>query len=146
MAITLDKNRVAAATADAHRLAAVDPEVAAMFAAVRAENERIRAEAAAAAELLELIREQSAEWIGDDVDGLTLTARGNLFGAWAYDDDYAYVRTGRIRYQDDDMDVVSEAVLTANLRRFAELGAAEYVRRSAAGQILIHLDPSDIQH
>ncbi|MFI7278490.1 hypothetical protein [Streptomyces sp. NPDC049879] len=101
--------------------------------------------AAEAAGLLETIRDQAAEWIGDDVDGFTLTAVGSLFGAWRYDDTYDYVHTGRVRYLDEELDDVQVAALRANLRRFAEIAADEHVGRGRNGWTLVHLAPYLVQ-
>ncbi|MFJ4960196.1 hypothetical protein [Streptomyces sp. NPDC088739] len=104
----------------------------------------IDARAALAADLLETIRDQAAVLFGDDVDGLTLTAAGSLFGAWEYDDTYDLVHTGRVAYvdEDDDLDPVELLTLTANLAAFAPLAPCEHVQQARNGWTLVHLNPA----
>lgn len=134
------------ATTDRHDVH-IPADVRAAWAAAAAAaptQAQIDANARLSAELLDTLTTLVADWFGGDVDGLTLTARGNFFGAFRYDDTYDYVRTGRVTYLGDDEDDLEPAqarALAMTLGMFIAVAADEYLDRRPCGQVRIYLDP-----
>lgn len=133
----------ATTTADRHDVH-IPADIRAHWAALAAAaptQAQIDANAALAADLLDTLTTLVADWFGDDVDGLTLTARGNFFGAFQYADTYDYVRTGRVTYVDDDLDTAQARALAMNLGAFIAVAADEHLDRRPCGQVRAHLVP-----